>query len=174
MSMNVTFSQIVKRMIHGAIISHPRAMAESKGHIHKLCEIMLMLLECMGPLLDDFLKHGAPIHAEVLWRSPKSKSTGILLNCIILLRDNACPHAVNMVQNMLQGFGWENASVFSLTPRSLAMQFPHFSRAQERRLWTSMCIGWHVWWGNDEVLMTAHTLFQGKIWPFYLSVGYMY
>jgi histone-lysine N-methyltransferase SETMAR len=86
--------------------------------VHNFLKVMMMFFfDGKGPLLVEFLEfleHGFTISAlryedtlQKLRHAIKSKYPGMLLNGIILLHDNVCPHTANSVRNTLQRFGWE-------------------------------------------------------------------
>lgn len=67
-----------------------------------------------GILLVDFLPRGDTINAErycetlrKLRRAIQNKRRGMLSEGIVLIHDNARPHAAGVTQNLLQEFGWE-------------------------------------------------------------------
>ncbi|XP_023213374.1 histone-lysine N-methyltransferase SETMAR-like [Centruroides sculpturatus] len=76
--------------------------------------VMIFFFDYKGPLLIDFLEHGATINAQQymetlqkLKHAFKSKHPGMLTDNIILLQDNAYPHVAKVVSTMLQKFRWE-------------------------------------------------------------------
>ncbi|PNF29904.1 hypothetical protein B7P43_G07269, partial [Cryptotermes secundus] len=72
--------------------------------------MMTFFFDCKGPLLVEFLEHGATISAQRCddtLRAIKSKRPGMLSNGIVLLHDNARSHTANSVRNTLQRSGWE-------------------------------------------------------------------
>jgi histone-lysine N-methyltransferase SETMAR len=67
-----------------------------------------------GVLLVAFMPQGATINAEAyratlrrLWHAIQKWRRGLLSSAVLLLRDNACPHAAARMQAMFPEFGWE-------------------------------------------------------------------
>lgn len=90
-----------------------KAVHTSSGKV-----MMTFFFDCKGPLLVNFLEHGATINAkrykdtlQKLRCAIKSKRPGMLSNGIIFLHDNARPHTSHLVRGTLQGFGWETLNI---------------------------------------------------------------
>ncbi len=76
--------------------------------------LLSFFFDSEGPLLVDFLEHGARINAHrycetllKLRNALKSKRPGKLSRGVILLHDNARPHTANLTKGCLQKFKWE-------------------------------------------------------------------
>ncbi|PNF14668.1 hypothetical protein B7P43_G11440 [Cryptotermes secundus] len=86
-------------------VNSPPPNKSKAGHTSSGKVMMTFFFDCKGPLLVEFLEHGATISAQryedtlqKLRRAIKSERPGMLSNGIILLHDNARPNTANCEQ----------------------------------------------------------------------------
>jgi hypothetical protein len=84
-----------------------------------ICKIICMMFsdrKCI--LLVEFLPQGSTINAGVycgtlteLRHAIQNKRRGMLSQGVVMLHDNACPHAAATTQDLIMTFGWEQFDI---------------------------------------------------------------
>jgi histone-lysine N-methyltransferase SETMAR len=99
---------------------------------------VIHFLNAQNVLLVEFMPRGATINAESycatlrrLRYAIQNRRRGILLSGVMLLHDNARPHAAARMQAMLQEFGWEVFEHPAYSPDLAPSDFHLFPKLKE-------------------------------------------
>jgi transposase len=87
--------------------------------------MVMVLLDCKGVLLVDFMEKGTTINAasycatlEWLREAIKQQCPGLLTTGVLLLHNNAWPHVMTATQQLLQHFRWTILEQPPYSPKS--------------------------------------------------------
>ena len=159
MEVRAFLSGIAQGTKSGATILSPRANGKAnngntsilsrqrnpKLSIRVTGKVIMTFFVSRGPLLVDFLKHGATINEKryadtATRRAIKSKRPGMLSDGVILLHDNTRPHTANLVRISFRDLAGKHFN-FSVQPRTFPLRLPDFWLPEERHSWTSVSFG---------------------------------